>query len=172
MPPPPPRGLDDYRVAQLLGLRQDVARVARGGRHTRYNGDPRGGHGPAGAELVAGQAEGIAARADEDEVRLGAGVGEGRVLGQEAVAGVYRFAPCLLRRLDYFLDIQIGLERRRGADAVRLVRPGDVEGGAVRLGVDGHGADAQLAAGAYHAAGYLAAVRDEDFGESSHYVGQ
>ena len=58
-------------------------------------------------------------------------------------------------------------ERRASAGPIAhgLVGLAHVERAAVGLGVDGHGRDAHRAAGAGHAHGDLAAVRDQDLPE-------
>jgi hypothetical protein len=58
---------------------------------------------------------------------------------------------------------EVALGGGRGAEAVGFVGGEDVERGAVGVGVDGDGGDAELAAGADDAEGDLAAVGDEDF---------
>ena len=58
--------------------------------------------------------------------------------------------------------VQIAVRRPGGADADGLVGQLGVEGGAVGLGKDGHGGDAQLPAGADDPHGDLAPVGDED----------
>jgi hypothetical protein len=75
-----------------------------------------------GAVLQAHGADRGGRRADEDDARGGAGLGELRVLGEEAVARMDRLGAAFarLRRSDA-LDDEVALARRRRADAVRLV---------------------------------------------------
>ena len=111
-------------------------------------GTPAFDRGGAAGDLVAHQADGLAARADEGQARLLDRVGEGRVLGEEAVAGMDRVdagRPC---RGDDRADVEIGLGRLRRADLDRLVGEADGE----RIGVGGavglDRVDAELARGA------------------------
>ncbi len=57
---------------------------------------------------------------------------------------------------------QVGLDRRRVPNVIRLVRFANVERGAVRIRIDGDGGDAQLAAGADDAHRNLSAVGNQD----------
>ena len=104
-------------------------------------------------------------RTDERDVRLGARAREGRVLGEESVAGMNRIAARRARHADDFRDREIALARRRGANGISLVRQANVQGGAIRLAVNGDGRDTELAAGAQDAHGDLAAIGDQDFPE-------
>ena len=58
---------------------------------------------------------------------------------------------------------QIRLRCWRRAQAVRLIAAGDVQAGAVGVGIDGDGADAEFAAAARDAHGNFAAVGDQHF---------
>ena len=69
------------------------------------------------------------------------------------------------RRLDDAVAPQVALGRRPLADEVRLVRGGDVERAAIGLGVDGDGADPELAERPEDPHGDLAAVGNEDLRE-------
>ncbi len=62
---------------------------------------------PLGRRLVAERFELIGRRPDERDARLCAGPREGRVLGQEAVAGMDRVDAVLLRDGDDRLDVQV-----------------------------------------------------------------
>ena len=85
-------------------------------------------------------------RADEDDARVLERLGERRVLGEEAVAGVDGLGAGLLEDLEDLLDVQVGLGGRRRAEQVGLVGALDVQRVAVGLGVDGDGRDAELLA--------------------------
>ena len=90
-----------------------------------------------------------------------------RVLGEEAVArveGVGRRSGATSR---IFVDVQVGRGRLRRPEAVRLVRAADVERGAVGVGVDGDGLDAEVVRRANDAHGDLAAVRDEELADGA-----
>ena len=58
---------------------------------------------------------------------------------------------------------QIRFDGGRGPQAVRLIGLDHVRGGAIRVGIDSNGGNAQLAAGAQDAKGDFATVGDEDF---------
>jgi hypothetical protein len=60
-------------------------------------------------------------------------------------------------------DVEIRFARRCGSDADVVVSKANVQGFAIRLGVNRDGLDAELAAGANDAQRDLAAVRDQDF---------
>ena len=72
-----------------------------------------------------------------------------------------------LRNAHEPLDVEVALDRRRRADRVRLVGHEHVERRAIRLGEDGDGLDPELAAGADHADGDLAAVRDQELRDAA-----
>ena len=84
------------------------------------------------------------------------------VLGQKAVAGMDGVGPGAGGGAEEGRDVEIGVGRRGGAEAHGSVSGAHVGAVGVGVGVDGHGADAQPAAGANDAAGDFAAVGDED----------
>ena len=100
-------------------------------------------------------------RADEDDAGGGAGFGEGRVLGEEAVARVDRIGARVARGLDDRCGVQVGLARGRRPDGARLVGEPHVQRAAIGLRVHGDRVHAEPAAGPDHAAGDLAAIRDQ-----------
>src|SRR4030095_15849571 len=102
-------------------------------------------------------------RSDEDEARGGAGLGEGRVLREEAIARVHGVAAGRARCPHDAVDRQVALGGPRRPDSHRPVGHEHVERLAVRLRIDGDGRDAELAAGPDDAHRDLAAVGDEDF---------
>jgi hypothetical protein len=104
-------------------------------------------------------------RADEDDAGRGAGLGEFLVLGQEAVAGMDGLGAGGQRRLDDLVDHQVGLARRRRADADGLVGQAHVARAGVGLGIHGDGADAHAPRGLDDAAGDLPPVGDQYFRE-------
>ncbi len=155
------RRLDHHRVADGRG---DLERVlerrgsfrSRDGRHARpLREPPRLG-------LVAHRSDRFGRRADEDEARVLAGSGEGGVLGEEAVAGMDGVRARLRAAWSRAVDVEVAVARVRRPDADRLVGQPDVERLLVGGRVDGDGAEAELAAGADHPDGDLAAVGDED----------
>ena len=90
-------------------------------------------------------------------------LGELRVLGEKAVAGMDGVGAGDLGGGDEARDLEVGVARRRGADADVVVGEADVQRLAVGLGVDGDRLDAELAAGANDAQRDLAAICDQDF---------
>ena len=93
----------------------------------------------------------------------GAGLGEVRVLGQEAVAGMDRVGLRLAGDADDLGDRQIGLDRPEAlADLVGLVGLEAVEGELVLLGEDRDGPDAELVGRPEDADGDLRPVGDEN----------
>src|SRR5690554_2789366 len=162
-PAPAAGGLDDDRIADVVGDAQDLLRIFRqrtfGARHAGHAG---GSHGVLGAHLVAHQADGLGARTDEHEAGLFRALGEIGVLGQEAVArvdglGVGDFGRRYQRR-----NVQIAQRGRGRADAHRLVGELDVLGLGVGLRMHGDGTDAELAAGTQDAESDLPPVGNEN----------
>ena len=163
-------GLDEERgLAELLpeGLGGRHERVDVGGRVDRGEGRYAGGLGRGDrARLVAGQGQHLGAGADEGDAGRGAGLGEGRVLRQEAVAGVDRVGAALHGDRDDRVGVEVGAHRVPGlADLVGLLGLHPVLGPAVLVGEDGHRPGADLARGSEGPDCDLAAVGDEDLGE-------
>src|SRR5690606_4305541 len=129
------------------------------------DGDARVLHGLLGGDLVAHDADVFRLRPDEGHAVGFDDLGEAGVLGQEAVAGVDRLGAGDLGRRDDRGDVQIGLGRRRRADADALVGQAHPHGAAVGLGVNGDGGDSHLLACAVDAQRDLAPVGDQDLGE-------
>ena len=167
-------GDDAHALAAAAGRRLDDDRQADG---QRRGADPgvalirrrRAGHdrhaGPlhplARAELRAHRRDRLGRRADEDHAGVAARRGKGRVLGQEAVAGMDRVGARARRGVEDRVDAQVALGRRRPADLDRLVGLADVQGAAIDRRVHRDRRDAALAAGPHHPHGDLAAVGDE-----------
>ena len=85
------RGLDEHRVAHLLGEGRSLFHAYPGSRRSRARvGTPHIFMVSRRGRLVAHAIDALRGRADEHEVVVGAGAGELRVLGQKAVAGVNR----------------------------------------------------------------------------------
>src|SRR5205085_10471189 len=74
------------------------------------------------------------------------------------------------RGLDYAVNPQVALDRRRGADQITLVREAHVHRRSVRFRVDRDRRDVPLAARAHDAHCNLAAVGDENFFEHKEAV--
>ncbi len=139
-------------VEGLLGSRDDW--------HPRPDrGLPRGG-------LAAHQPDRLGRGSDERQSCVRAGLGEPRILGQEAVAGmdgVGTRTPC---GVDDAVDAKVTFRGGARADVNGLVRFTDMPSVAVAVGVDRHARNGHLAAGPNDPDGDLAAVGDEDFGMS------
>ena len=99
--------------------------------------------------------------ADPDDVVAFDDLGELRVLGEEAVAGVDGVGVDDLGRRDDVGDVEVGFGRRRRADADGLVGEADVHRVGVGGRMDRDGLDAHLVAGAVDAERDLAAVGDQ-----------
>ena len=114
-------GLQQHGEAELARRRPHLGerRAALGAGHERHVG---GLHLRLRLRLVAHPLHHVRARADEDEVVGLAGADEGRVLGEEAVAGMHRLAAGRLGGGDHVRDPEIALRRRRRADADRAGR--------------------------------------------------
>jgi hypothetical protein len=102
-------------------------------------------------------------RADEDDAVGRAGLGELLVLGEEAVAGMDGLGAGGQRRADDLVDHQVGLARRRRADAHRLVGQAHMAGAGIGLGIHGDGADAHAPRGLDDAAGDLTRGLQSEF---------
>ncbi len=89
------------------------------------------------------------------------GLGEGLVLGQEAVAGVDGAGAGVARGLQNGVGAQVAGARLGAADVDGLVARGDVAGVGVRVGIDGDGAQSHAARGGGDAAGDFAAVGNQ-----------
>jgi hypothetical protein len=63
---------------------------------------------------------------------------------------------------------QVRFSRRRGAEAIGLIRRENMQSGTIGVGVDGDGGDAEFATGADDAKRDLAAIGDEDFLDVDH----
>ena len=162
------RSLDDDGVADLArecaGLVLRLQRVGAAGK----NGDARLLHRAAGLDLVAHQANHVGAGAYELDVARLADFGEVGRLGEEAVAGVYGVNVRYLGGGDDRRDVQVALRRRGAADADGLVGEAHVQRVAVGGRMHRDRLDAHLLARPDDPARDLAAVRDQDFAESSH----
>ena len=166
-PPPPADALMITGIADLGGDALRLAVVgdgAVGAGHDR-NAEPLGG--ALGLDLVAHDADMLGRRADEGDVVGGQDVGELGVLRQEAVARMDGVGAGDLAGGDDLVDVEIGVARRRRADADAFVGEPDMHGVGVGGRMHHHRLDAELLGGAQHAKGDLAAVGDQDFLEHS-----
>jgi hypothetical protein len=165
LPPPPAAGLDQYRVADLVGFtvqqggRLVVAVVARGERHSGL------AHQLLGFGFRTHGANRRGRRADEGDAAGGAGFGEIGVLGEEAVAGMDRLGAGAPGGVEDFVGDQIGFAGSGRAEQHGFVGEADMAGVGIGLGIDGDRADAHAAGGLDHPAGDFAAVGDKDLVE-------
>jgi hypothetical protein len=115
-------GLDDDRVADLVGDADRIALFRHRAFRTGHDRDAQPLCSALGLDLVAHDADVVARRSDEGDVVGGQDVGELGVLGQEAIARVDRVGAGDLARSNDLMDVQIGIARRRRPDAHALVR--------------------------------------------------
>ncbi len=101
-------------------------------------------------------------RTDEHDAGRLAGAGEVGVLGQEAVAGMNRFAGKLPRRGEHLVAVEIAFANGGRTDADRLISHPHVQRATVGFRVHGDGAQTEPSRGANDAAGDLAAVGNQD----------
>ncbi len=158
-----PARLEHHRVADACArgarLPRVVGRQRRRRGHDRHAGATRE---VARRDLVAEAAHHLGRRADEHDPGRGAGLGELRVLRQEAVARMDGIGAGLDGDAHDVVDVEVGLDRALAlADQVALVRLHAVQREAVLLRVDRDRADAQLVGRTHDADRDLAAVRDE-----------
>ena len=153
--------LEQDREAELVGRAPglDDRGGAVGARDDRDTGVAH--RGP-GCDLVRHRRHHLGRRPDEDQVVVGAGLGERRVLGQEPVARMDRVAAGRDGGGDDRRDAQVALGRSGRADADRLVGEPDVQRVAVGGRVDGDRLHPELPQSADDADGDLPAVRDQD----------
>ena len=131
---------------------------------------PRLCGGALGLDLVAHDADVLGARADEGDVVRGEDLGEAGVLGEEPVAGMDGVGAGDLAGGEELRNVEVGVARRRRADADALVGEADMHGVAVGGRVDRDGGDAEFLAGAEDAERDLAAVGDQDLVEEGRGV--
>ncbi len=156
------RGLDDDRVADRLGDAEALVRIGgQGAVGARHAGHPGLVHGRDRRDLVAHEADGLALRPDEHEAGFFHALGEVRVLGQEAVAGMDSHRVRDLGSADDRGHVEVAVPGLRRPDADGLVGEQHVLEGAVGGRVHGHRLDAELAARPQDAERYLAAIRDD-----------
>ncbi len=156
------RRFHDEREPDLDAGRGERVVIERGIGDALDDRHPSGGDVVLGPDLVPHELERSLVRADEDDPGCGERPREGRLLGQEAVAGVHRLRPGRQGGGDDGRDVEVALGGDRRSDPDRTVGEADVRGVAVCVAVDGDTLDAHGSETADDAAGDLAAVRDED----------
>ncbi|MPM28182.1 hypothetical protein SDC9_74701 [bioreactor metagenome] len=160
--------LDEDREADHVRLGGEVVQVGRrlGG---LQGGDPGAAGRVDGVLLVAGHLQGLLGGADEGDAVRGAGLGEVRVLREEAVARVDRVGLGLLGRPDDLLDVEVGADRvALLADHVGLVRLDPVHRIAVLVREHGDGPRPEFDRGAERTDSDFATVGDQDLLEHAH----
>ena len=132
-------GLDDHRIADALGNGGVVLGVVVDGavraRYTRY---ARFLHRFDGRDLVTHQANGLGARADEDEAGFFDHFGEIGVLGEKAVTRVDGHCTGYLGGGDDGRDVEVGFSTGRSADTDGFVGQQHMFELPVGGGVNGH----------------------------------
>ncbi len=128
-------GFQHHRIGDALGGLQGLLHIgeevgARQERHARGLGQF------AGRVLEAEGLQMLRLRPDETDALRRQSLGEGHILGQEAVAGMDRIGPRRLAGGDDGLDIQVAFGGRGGAEAHGLVRLQNALGEAVGVGID------------------------------------
>src|SRR6266849_1130059 len=152
--------LDEQGKADVLGLAHQYgvvlafAVVARDGGYVDRVGELLGG------DLGSHEAHGGSRWADEDDVGLFAGLDEGCVFGEEAVAGVDSLYVAAFGDIDDGVYTQVALCGGSRTDVVGFVGFAYVAGVTVGVGVDRYGLHAHFAAGCDDADGYFAPVGD------------
>ncbi len=163
------RRLQQHRIAHPVGGRRHgihPGHVTLPGDH----GNARGGHGVLGADLVAHRLDRRRGRSDEHDPGVGAGAGEGGVLGEEPVAGVHRLRAGVHGGAH---DVRYGQVTPRGlgrTDPDGDIGLGDVPGVGVGVAVDRHRADPHPAQRGDHPDGDLAPVRDQNRVEHAPHI--
>src|SRR5215831_15731907 len=156
------RRLEQHRIADLGG---HSARLVH--RMQRVLGAGDDGHAELGRELTCGdlvthEADHLRRRPHEGEITPRAHLGEGSVLGEEAVAGMDGITARAASRRDHGVDAQIAVRRAGWADAERAISQLRGQTAAVGFGVDGDRLEPEGPAGPDDAHRELAAIGDED----------
>ena len=155
-------GLDHHRIADLVGDLDRLLVVLDDAEMAGHGRDLGGGRRALALDLVAHGGDGLGVRPDEDDAGFGQRLGEGRALGEKAVARMHGLGAARLAGGDDLVDDQIALRRRRRADQNRVVGHLDMERVAVGLGIDRDGRDPHAPGGLDDAAGDLAAIGNQD----------
>ena len=161
-PPPPQLALSITGKPTARAMASTCASSAGSGGVAGITGTPAARRQIARLDLVAQPAHGVGRRADENDVRGGAGLGKFGTLGQEAVARMHRVGARFDGDAHDVGDIEIGLDRALAvADQVALVGLGPMQREAIFVRMDGDGANAEFRGGTHHANGDFTAIRDE-----------
>ena len=153
--------LDQYRIADARRLTREQRRVLVGTVVAGYERHAGLRHQSLGFGLQAHRVDGCRRRADEYDARIGTGLGERLVLGQEAIAGMDRLRTGASGHIEDHLAEQVRLARRRRADAIGDIGHAHVACAGIGVRIDRDSPDAEPPGGGGDAAGDLAAVGDQ-----------
>src|SRR2546426_172447 len=103
--------LEDHGIPDLASDALGLTGVRHRLVAARHHRDAGGGHQPPRLGLVTHLADGVWRRADEDQARAAARLGEAPVLGEEAVAGMNGIGTARARSLEGPVDVQVALAR-------------------------------------------------------------
>jgi hypothetical protein len=155
-------GLDEHGVADAHGLFGQKGGLVVVAVVTGHQGHARLFHQRLGGRFAAHGGNGRRWWADEGDARIGTGLREGRVFGQEAIARVHRLRARGLGDFEDAVGAQVAVARRGTTNAHRLVASLHMLRVGIGIAVDRHGAHAHAASGGGHSAGNLAAVGNQD----------
>ena len=156
------RGLQHDRIADALGDLLAFFGRSKAARSSGNEGNASLFHLLPGAGFRSHHFHGARSRTDEFQSGIGAGLSELCVLRKKAVAGMDGFGAGAFGYVEDFVHPQIRFGCRSRADGVGFVGFADMERGAVDIGIDGNGRDADFAAGANDAHRDLSAIGDQN----------
>ncbi len=159
------RRLDQHRKADVPGDAHRLVVVGHAAFGARHAGNAERPRGALGLDLVAHDADMFGLGADEADVVVGENFGEFGVFRQEAIAGMDGVGAGDLAGGEQGRNVEIGVARRRRADAHQFVGQLHMHGFGVGGRMDGDGGDSQLLRRAQDAEGDFAAIGDKDFFE-------
>ena len=105
---------------------------------------------------------------DPDEAGVDDGLGEGGVLGEEAVAGVHGVGAGAARDVEQLGLVEVAVPGGGAAEGVGLVGDLDVQGITVGVGIDGDRGDRAVGARPGDADRDLPTIGDEDLADGCH----
>ncbi len=155
-------GLDEQRHADAFGLGAQDGRGVVPAVVARHQGNARALHQGLGFGLAAHGGDGRRRRADEHQTLVHAGLGETRVLAQEAVAGMDGFGAGAPGGLQDGLLPQVAGGGTVSADGHGFVAVLDMGRVTIDIGIHRDRADAEASGRVGDAAGDLAAVGNQD----------
>ena len=165
-PPPPATALTKTGNVRLPVVAAQISSTSRDGAMLRRTGTPAALAAATALDLLPVSRSTCAGRTDERDARLDAGLGEGRVLGQEAVTGIDRLGARVQGRRDDRGRVQVGPDRVAAlTDLVGLVGLQAMLRSPVLIGEDRDRPGAQLVRRAEGAHGDLAPVGHQHLGE-------